>query len=194
MVSALRLGDNGVGSGPLYGLPLLVHARDTVLFYNKAYLARAGADAPDGDKITWDDYLNLAKKLTFKASDGRTEIYGLRESNDYQFLEWQCGARAFGTNLISDDGRKAQFNTPEAKKFWDWLYDIHNTYSAKRRLPALRSMSVRTSCRGTSASTSCPMSSSHRTLLAVPLERCKLPSVTPPTLSPATCVASDHRA
>src|SRR5438876_5651603 len=43
MVSALRLGDNGIGSGPLYGLPLLVHARDTVLFYNKSLLARAGA-------------------------------------------------------------------------------------------------------------------------------------------------------
>jgi multiple sugar transport system substrate-binding protein len=128
MVSALRLGDNGIGSGPLYGLPLLVHARDTVLFYNKAYLARAGVDAPDGDKMSWDEYLNLAKKLTFKAPDGRTEVYGLRESNDYQFLEWQCGARAFGTNLISEDGRKAQFNTPEAKRFWEWLYDIHNTH------------------------------------------------------------------
>jgi ABC-type glycerol-3-phosphate transport system substrate-binding protein len=128
MVSALRLGDNGIGAGPLYGLPLLVHARDTVLFYNKSLLARAGASVPDGDAMSWDDYLNLATKLTFKATDGRTEVYGLRESNDYQFLEWQCGARAFGTNLISDDGRTAQFNTPEAKKFWTWLYDIHNTY------------------------------------------------------------------
>src|SRR6185503_9200708 len=42
MVSGLRVGDTGLGSGPLYGLPLLVHARDTVLFYNKAHLARAG--------------------------------------------------------------------------------------------------------------------------------------------------------
>jgi ABC-type glycerol-3-phosphate transport system substrate-binding protein len=128
MVAALRLGDVGLGSGPLYGLPLLVHARDTVLFYNKSHLARAGVKAPDGDAMTFDDMLELAKKLTFKASDGRTEVYGLRESNDYQFLEWQCGARAFGTNLISDDGKKAQFNTPQAKKFWQWLYDIHNTY------------------------------------------------------------------
>lgn len=127
MIAALRLGDSGLGSGPLYGLPLLVHARDTVLFYNKAHLARAGAKAPDGDAMTYDDMVELAKKLTFKAADGRTEIYGLRESNDYEYLEWQCGARAFGTNLISDDGKKALFNTPQAKKFWEWLYDIHNT-------------------------------------------------------------------
>ena len=128
MVSALRLGDTGIGSGPLYALPLLVHARDTVLFYNKSYIARAGVKAPDGDAMSFDDMLDLAKKLTFKSTDGRTEVYGLRESNDYQFLEWQCGARAFGTNLISDDGKKAQFNTPQAKQFWQWLYDIHNTH------------------------------------------------------------------
>jgi multiple sugar transport system substrate-binding protein len=127
MVSALRLGDTGLGSGPLYGLPLLVHARDTVLFYNKSHLARAGVKQPDGDAMSFDDMLDLAKKLTFKGTDGRTEVYGLRESNDYEYLEWQCGARAFGTNLISQDGKTAQFNTPQTKQFWQWLYDIHTT-------------------------------------------------------------------
>ncbi|HEX8967608.1 MAG TPA: extracellular solute-binding protein [Chloroflexota bacterium] len=128
MVAALRLDDSGVGSGPLYGLPLLVHARDTVLFYNKSHLARAGVKAPDGDAMTYDDLVALARQLTFKAADGRTEVYGIRESNDYEYLEWQCGARAFGTNLISDDGKQARFNTPQAQQFWQWLYDLHNTW------------------------------------------------------------------
>src|SRR5260370_17294238 len=66
MVTALRLGDNGIGAGPLYGLPLLVHARDTVLFFNKGLLAPAGANVPDGATISCDDSLNLAKNLPFK--------------------------------------------------------------------------------------------------------------------------------
>jgi multiple sugar transport system substrate-binding protein len=128
MVNALRMGDTGLGSGPLYGLPLLVHARDTVLFYNKAYLARAGLKEPDGDTMSYDDLLNMAKSMTFKAADGRTEVYGLRESNDYQYLEWAGGVRAFGGELISEDGKKAQFNSPQVRQFWNWIYDLHATH------------------------------------------------------------------
>ncbi|MBV9579283.1 MAG: extracellular solute-binding protein [Chloroflexi bacterium] len=128
MVSALRLDASGVGSGPLYGLPLLVHARDTVLFYNKTYLSQAGVQPPDGDQMTYDDLVALAKQLTTKDADGRTSVYGIRESNDYEYLEWQCLARGFGTNLISEDGKTAQFNTSLAKPFWQFLYDLHNTW------------------------------------------------------------------
>jgi multiple sugar transport system substrate-binding protein len=129
MVSALRLDQNGVGSGPLYGLPLLVHARDTVLFYNKSYLAQAGVKAPDGDAMSYDDLVALAKELTTKDSDGRTKVYGLRESNDYEYLEWEGGlARGFGADLISQDGKTAQFNSDKAKPFWQFLYDLHNTW------------------------------------------------------------------
>jgi multiple sugar transport system substrate-binding protein len=128
MVSALRLDASGVGSGPLYGLPLLVHARDTVLFYNKSYLSQAGAQAPDGDTMSYDQLVSLAKELTQKDTDGRVKVYGIRESNDYEYLEWQCLARGFGTNLISDDGKTAQFNAPQARAFWQFLYDLHNTW------------------------------------------------------------------
>jgi multiple sugar transport system substrate-binding protein len=128
MVNALRIGDAGLGSGPLYGLPLLVHARDTVLFFNKDYLARAGLKEPNGDTMSFDDLLTYAKGMTFKAPDGRTEVYGLRESNDYQYLEWSSTVRAFGGNLISEDGKKALFNSPEAKQFWNWIYDLHSTH------------------------------------------------------------------
>ncbi|MBV9597436.1 MAG: extracellular solute-binding protein [Chloroflexi bacterium] len=128
MVSALRLDESGVGSGPLYGLPLLVHARDTVLFYNKSYLSQAGVQAPDGGQMSYDDLVALGKELTTKDADGRTQVYGIRESNDYEYLEWQCLARGFGTNLISEDGKTAQFSTAQAKPFWQFLYDLHNTW------------------------------------------------------------------
>src|SRR5262249_5156547 len=75
MVSALRLDASGVGSGPQYGLPLLVHARDTVLFYNKAYLSQAGVQPPDGDNMNYDQLVSLAKELTTRDSDGRTQVY-----------------------------------------------------------------------------------------------------------------------
>jgi multiple sugar transport system substrate-binding protein len=128
MVNALKVGDTGLGSGPLYGLPLLVHARDTVLFYNKDHLARAGLKEPDGETMSYDDLLTYAKAMTFKAADGRTEVYGLRESNDHQYLEWGSHIRAFGGDLISEDGKKALFNSPQAKQLWNWLWDLHVTH------------------------------------------------------------------
>src|SRR5581483_3123729 len=126
MVSALRIGDAGLGSGSLYGLPLLVHARDTVLFYNKALFAKAGVNPPDGDAMNWDQVVEIGKTMTTKAPDGRTEVYGLIPISDSQgrreYLQFQCLARAFGGELISEDGKKAQFNSPEAKKAFTWLY------------------------------------------------------------------------
>jgi ABC-type glycerol-3-phosphate transport system substrate-binding protein len=128
MVGALRVGDSGIGSGSLYGLPLLVHARDTVLFYNKALFQKAGIKPPDGDTMNWDQVVELGKTMTTKASDGRTEVYGLIPISDSQgrreYLQFQCLARAFGGELVSEDGKKALFNSPEAKKAWQWLYDL----------------------------------------------------------------------
>jgi len=102
-----------------------------VLFYNKALFAKAGVQPPDGDTMNWDQVAEIAKKMTTKAADGRTDVYGVIPMSSSQgrreYLQFNCAARSFGTDLISEDGKKALFNTPEAKKMWQWAYDLQFT-------------------------------------------------------------------
>jgi multiple sugar transport system substrate-binding protein len=132
MLGALKVGDAGLGAGALYGLPILVHARDTILFYNKTLFSQAGLQPPNGDTMSYDDLLEMAKKLTTQTPDGRPDVYGLIPCSSLvgrrEYLQFECVARAFGGDLISEDGKKALFNSAEAKKAWQWLYDLQYTY------------------------------------------------------------------
>lgn len=134
MIDALKVGDIGIGSGPLYGLPLLVHARDTILFYNKGILDKAGVKPPDGETMTYDNLVEMAKSLTKKAADGRTEVYGLAPVSDgtgtRTYIQYVCLTRGFGGELVSEDGKKALYNSPEARKTFQWLYDLQFTHGA----------------------------------------------------------------
>jgi multiple sugar transport system substrate-binding protein len=146
MVDALRVSDTGIGSGPLYGLPLLVHARDTVLFYNKTLLDQAGVPYPDGDKMTVEELTELSKKLVKKSSDGRVEQYGLIPVSDGTgtrgYLQFICMTRAFGGELISEDGKKALFNSPEAKATWKYFWDLQYTHEVMPPLSAGQAVEV----------------------------------------------------
>ena len=134
MIDALRVGDKGIGSGPLYGLPLLVHARDTGLFYNKALFDQAGVKYPDGDKMNMEDLTQTAKSLVKKSSDGRVEQYGAIPISDGTgtrgYLNYICLVRSFGGELISEDGKKGLYNSPEAKAAWKYLWDLQYTHEA----------------------------------------------------------------
>ncbi|MCC7370802.1 MAG: extracellular solute-binding protein [Chloroflexi bacterium] len=146
MVDALRVSDKGIGSGPLYGLPLLVHARDTVLFYNKAMFDQAGVKYPDGDTMSLEDLTQIAKGLVKKSSDGRVEQYGLIPVSDGTgsrgYLQFVCMVRAFGGELISEDGKKALFNSPEAKATWKYFWDLQYTHEVMPPLSAGQAVEV----------------------------------------------------
>lgn len=132
IVSALRVGEAGLGSGTLYGLPLLVHAGTSVLFYNKSLFEKAGVKPPDGDTMTYDSLLETAKKLVTKLPDGRPDVYGLIPTSDTlgkrEYLQLQCVVRAFGGELVSEDGKKALFNSPKTKDGFRWLWDLQFTH------------------------------------------------------------------
>jgi multiple sugar transport system substrate-binding protein len=100
--------------GNIYGYPTEVQAYG--LFYNKRLLKDAGYDNPPK---TWDDLIEMAKKIEKKDSNGKTIVQG------FGFLRGYAGkivqpfmgliATAGGT-LFSDDLKKANLDNEAAKK------------------------------------------------------------------------------
>ncbi|OBZ07629.1 ABC transporter substrate-binding protein [Bacillus sp. FJAT-27264] len=103
--------------GKTYSLPF---QRSTiVMYYNKEMFKEAGLD-PEKPPTTWAELVSYAGKLNKDGHDG-LEIPG----NDDSYWMFQMLARQNATdpkqNIMSDDGKKAMFNTPEnveALQFW----------------------------------------------------------------------------
>lgn len=111
---------NGQVNGKTWGIPF---QRSTiVLFYNKDLFKEAGLD-PNKPPKTWDEMVDVAKKLT---KDGR---YGLMvPSTGYPYWMFQAFAIQNGQELMSDNGTKTHFTTPatiEALTFWRDLAAKH---------------------------------------------------------------------
>ncbi|OAB42399.1 ABC transporter substrate-binding protein [Paenibacillus glacialis] len=90
-----------------------------VMYYNKEMFKAAGLD-PEKPPATWDELVTYAKKLNRDGHAG-LEIPG----NDDSYWMFQMLARQNATdpkqNIMSSDGKKAMFNTPEnveALQFW----------------------------------------------------------------------------
>lgn len=96
---------NSQTGGKTYSIPF---QRSTiVLYYNKDLFQAAGLD-PEKAPQTWDEMKDYAKKLT---KDG---TWGLEiPVSGYAYWMLQTFALQNGNNLMSEDGKKVMFNTPE---------------------------------------------------------------------------------
>lgn len=112
--------ENGQTEGKTWAIPF---QRSTiVLYYNKEAFKAAGLD-PEKAPGTWEELADYAKKLT---KDGQ---WGL-EIPSTGFLYWmfQTFALQNGDNLMSQDGKKVFFDTPEnleGLQFWRDLAAVH---------------------------------------------------------------------
>ncbi len=87
-----------------YTYPLNVNAN--VIFFHKRHFDEAGLPYPEGD-WTWDEFLEVSRKLIHRGSDGRIDRYAV---GTFEFLEatalvWQFGGDWFdptGTYCIAD--------------------------------------------------------------------------------------------
>ena len=103
------------GDGKLYGLPKDFDTNG--VYYNKALFDAAGVDYPSED-WNWEDFRETAAALT---GDG---VWGVAAPLDYQGGYYNSIFQA-GGQVISDDGTKAEIDSPEAIagiKFWT---DLH---------------------------------------------------------------------
>ncbi|UUZ86420.1 ABC transporter substrate-binding protein [Paenibacillus sp. P26] len=105
---------NAYVDGKLYGIPFM---RSTPIFYkNVTMLKEAGLD-PAGPK-NWTEFEQYSRVLKAKGKTPMTMAAGVWE---YEALVAQSGGK-----VLSDDGKKALFNTPEGVapvEFWKKMSD-----------------------------------------------------------------------
>ncbi|MCS7242966.1 MAG: sugar ABC transporter substrate-binding protein [Candidatus Caldatribacterium sp.] len=85
--------------GSLYGLPWCFATE--IAYYNKDLFDKAGVAYPGAD-WTWEDFENLAKKLTIE-SEGKVDQWGC-DAIGFQGL-WYSLAGAFGDKIVDEKGR-----------------------------------------------------------------------------------------
>lgn len=94
-------------NGKYYGVPL--NRSVPVFYYNKTLFQKAGIQNPPK---TWDDVVTDAKKLT--SGSGSSKVYGYGPLVDW--WPWESMVWSSGSDILSADGTKAAFNTPELNR------------------------------------------------------------------------------
>jgi ABC-type glycerol-3-phosphate transport system substrate-binding protein len=108
--------------GALYALPLWAHPSSVALYYNKDVLAAEGIAPPDG---TWsfEQTLAAAQRVARQTGSPDADRYGYQPSVAFYNGLSQV-VRAFGGAALSDDGKRAQFQTPPVTAAVRWLAEL----------------------------------------------------------------------
>ena len=106
--------------GKTYSIPF---QRSTpVFYYNKDAWRAAGLD-PEVTPKTWDEMIEMGKKLTIKDGNGNVTQWGTRIPNLGLAGAWLFGGlvKSKGDVLSTDTGVEARFNTEAAKASLDFM-------------------------------------------------------------------------
>ena len=106
--------------GRVYGLPNNVGLY-CVLYYNKDIFDKEGLSYPKKD-CTWDEFLEIAKKLTKIDERGKVIQFGCTEPNMWALIN------SFGGRLWNEAKIKCIFNSPEVVKAIQFLKDLSKKY------------------------------------------------------------------
>lgn len=110
-------------AGKQLGFPIGMGAAP--VFYNKTHIKEAGAESPTNPDWTWDDLVDLAKKLTRKV--GNQQRYGFHVSRWFDFLiaprVWQNGGEVFNA-----DETKCLLDQKPAIDAVQWRFDLRNKH------------------------------------------------------------------
>ncbi|MCP4671736.1 MAG: ABC transporter substrate-binding protein [Desulfobacula sp.] len=118
--------ENGQTSGKTWSIPF---QRSTiVMYYNKDAFRKAGLD-PDKPPATWDELVEMGKKLVVKDASGKVTQWGLEiPSTGYPY--WMFGALTKQNSevLMNSAGTQTYFDKPgvvQALDFWKDLGQKH---------------------------------------------------------------------
>lgn len=118
--------ENSRTAGKTWSIPF---QRSTiVMYYNKDAFRQAGLN-PDAPPATWDELVEMGKKLVVKDSSGKVTQWGLEiPSTGYPY--WMFGAlcRQNGEVLMNTAGTEVYFKNPgvvQALEFWKDLGQTH---------------------------------------------------------------------
>lgn len=110
--------------GNLLGLPFKAHPGNAVVYYNKSAFDEAGLEYPSKE-WTQNDQVEMAKGLT-KSEGDRVIQFGYSPQTSWKGFVTLF--RAFGTELLNEDGTVFQFNSDLGKQAITWLYDFFHTH------------------------------------------------------------------
>jgi multiple sugar transport system substrate-binding protein len=114
---------NALTDGKYYALPYRTSAY--ALFYNKALFDKAGIDYPK--QMTWDEYADLAKKLT--TGDGTSKQWG------GYYADWiitPIGAQQQGSTILDDN----LDNVKDWLGFLDRIYNKDQSHMSYKQMKA----------------------------------------------------------
>jgi multiple sugar transport system substrate-binding protein len=112
-------------NGKQYTIPLDIHCH--AMLYNKKILADNGLQVP----TTHDEWLAAVKKVTTGDVIGfNTFALG---AGAQEFMTWYIFGiwKQYGVEMISTDGKKAAFNTPEGIAATKWMKDMQASGNPK---------------------------------------------------------------
>lgn len=112
--------------GNLLGLPFKAHPGLAIIYYNQTAIEDAGLEVPTAE-WTQDQQIELAQALTL-SEGGRVNQFGYLPSTTWKAFVTLM--RAFGGELLSEDGTQFQLNSETGVQAVNYLYDFFQTYNA----------------------------------------------------------------
>ena len=128
-----RFDGKEIGKGPVYGLAT-DWSPGYALFYNKGLFDEAGISYPT-KSLSWEEFLEIAKKLTIRDEGGRAKQFGTLVP-PLTLLIYQNGGKVF-----SEDGKKCLLDSPEVVESIQFLHDLRNKFRVAPSLSEGRDMS-----------------------------------------------------
>lgn len=113
----------GIYNGKLYGLNTLYGG--VLMYYNKTLVKKAGLEDPYElflkGEWNWDRYLEHAKKMTMRRSDGRYESFGAAmptfPNNFACMFSW-------GVEIMDESWTKCQLGSGRGPEAWQFFHDM----------------------------------------------------------------------
>ena len=111
--------ENSQTGGKTYGIPF---QRSTpVLYWNKEAFKEAGLD-PNKAPATWEEMVDMGKKLVKKNASGEVERWGVRiPSSGFPYWLFQGLTTQNDVILANSDGNKTNFDDPKVVEALDYL-------------------------------------------------------------------------
>ena len=119
--------ENSQTGGKTYGIPF---QRSTpVLYWNKAAFAAAGLD-PETPPATWDEMVEMGKKLTVTDASGNVTQWGVRiPSSGFPYWLFQGLTTENDVILANSDGNQTNFDDPKVVEALQFLVDLSQKYN-----------------------------------------------------------------
>jgi ABC-type glycerol-3-phosphate transport system substrate-binding protein len=92
--------------GRIYGMPCNVGGN--AIWYHRDILDAAGIPYPPASGWAWDDFVEVARRLTVRDGNGRIERYGVMA------IQWYDCIYTSGGRILTADGRRCVIDDPKA--------------------------------------------------------------------------------